>query len=534
MNKYTIKKNREKLSDSEIQEQMNFDKFISGYTPTKLSFLKGAKLYSIIASSAIVVAIAGYLIVNASKKQNASNNKPFIMPPIAQLNVVSDSFDLVATKDTTLIYGTGSTIMIPAGAFADENDKDVVGPVKIKYREFHDPIDIMLAGIPMNYDSAGLPLHLESAGMFEIEAFQNGKPLKLKSGKNISINLVSHTNNQNDYNIYYLDTVKRCWNYIAENTLNNGTCLPLFERNPNYKPQEEVNKKDIEAVLAQLPPQKAKPNAYNFSIDFKKEEFPELAAYNGIKFQPIENKKKFHEKLAQKTWEDVLIERSVDNTCYIITFVSEAETHKIKVNPVVDEKNYEASKVDFEKRQKKYQAFLANKQAIEKEKRDSLYRLTKIHSGIALTSNLNERFNNFIDNSFMPTSNDILTARTFSISKLGIWNSDKAIPFFQMAKVTRRSAQFVDQQNEPLILKDVTLIRRGVNSAFPISPTMFHQFPWSDNVNLLVGISYENELYILKAEEADKINITANYIQFTMTELKDIKSPEQLKELLKI
>jgi hypothetical protein len=533
MNKYNIKKNREKLSDSEIQQQMNFDKFMSGYTPTKFNFLKGAKFYSIIASVTVVVVAAGYMVFNASKNEASSNLQPFIQPPIAALDVPSDSFVLLNTKDTTLVYSTGTTIGIPAGAFTDESGNDVTGEVKINYREFHDPIDIMLAGIPMNYDSGGVQFQLESAGMFEISAFQNGKQLKLKSGKNISVNMVSHTNNEIDYNIYYLDTVKKCWDYIAENTKQNGTCNPLFERNPNYKDAFSANN-NISEFAKQLPPQKANANAYNFIIDFKKDEFPELAAYNGIKFQPLEGKKKFHAKLSEKTWDDVFIERSEENDCYVITFVSEKETHKIKVNPVVDENNYAATKADYEKRQRKYEAFLANKKNREAQDRDSVYRLMAIHNATALKSNLNDRFNNFIDNSFMQTSNDLLTSRTFTISKLGIWNSDKAFSFFEMAKVERYKAQFVNNQQEALVLKNVKLIRRGVNSAYSIEPKMFDNFPWANNVNILMGISYENELFVVKAEETKNINVIGDYIQFTMTELKDVKSPGQLKQLLKI
>lgn len=533
MNKYNIKKNREKLSDSEIEQQMNFDKFMTGYTPTKFNFLKGAKFYSIIASVTVVLVATGYMVFNSSKKEASSNLKPFIQAPIAELNIVSESFDLFGTKDTTLVYSTGTTITVPDGAFTDENENDITGPVNIKYREFHDPIDIMLAGIPMNYDSAGINFKLESAGMFEITAFQNGKELKLKSGKNISVNMVSHTNNESDYNIYYLDTVKRCWDYIAENTTKNSTCTHLFERNPNY--QEKFAASDsIEGLAKQLPPQKADPKAYNFFIDFKKEEFPELAAYNGIKFQPLEDKKKFHAKLSEKTWDDVFIERSEDNNFYIITFISEKETHKIKVNPVVDEKDYELTKVDYEQRQRKYEAFLANKKNRERENRDSLYRLMAIHKGIALTSNLNERFNNFIDNSFMQTSNDLLTSRTFSINKMGIWNSDKAYLFFEIANVKKYNAQFLNAQNQQVILKEVTLIKRKINSTYNLSPTAFNHFPWSSSIDVVIGIGYENELYVLKTEELNNVTITGNYIQFTMKELKGVNSPEKLKQLLKI
>lgn len=45
--------------------------------------------------------------------------------------------------------------------------------VKITYREFADPIDFFVSGIPMEYDSAGRKYNFESSGMCEINAYKD-------------------------------------------------------------------------------------------------------------------------------------------------------------------------------------------------------------------------------------------------------------------------------------------------------------------------------------------------------------------------
>ena len=532
MDKFKFKKDREKLSDQEISQQMNFDKFISGYTPIKSWFSKLTQFNSLIVSTAVVLVAAGYLIFRPAKTESIVAIKPFVDPPVQTMDLVSTVFACNNQADTTLVYKTGTIIHVPESAFTDENGNDVKGPVEVRFREFHDPVDIILSGIPMHYDSAGEHYQLESAGMFEVLAFQRGQALQLKPGKEITVNMVSHTNNGNDYNIYYLDTTKRQWNYISENTEKNNTCKPLFERNPAYAKEFEANDK-FESMNNPVLPKKGDPRAYNFTIDFKRSEFPELAVYNGLKFEPIENKKKFHSSLARKTWDDVVIARESDRG-YVITFYAEKDSHSIKVVPVVDEKNYAETMKDFEKRQRQYIAYLSEKKKYAKEKRDSLYRIRSAYSLVALRSNLNERFNNFIDDSFTETSRDLLVYRTFGVTRLGIWNSDQLFAFFSGPAVFNHKAVFTSVKNQQLMLKSVLLVQRNFNSTYTVLESNFDQFPFEYKIDVVIGIGYNNELYYLKDEELKQVDAGKNTLLFKMKQLEGIIGSADLKKLLKI
>lgn len=531
MTKFNFKKNRETLTDKEMEQRMNFDKFISGYTPVKTVGIKGAKFYSILASASVVLVAAGYLVFKNMEAGITTTEKPFIDPPAKSMNVASEIFACSSLGDTTLVYQTGTIIHLPASAFVDENGQDINGPVEIKYREFHDPVDIMVSGIPMNYDSAGISYQLESAGMFEVKAYQNNKPLQLKPGKEISVNMVSHSNNEKDYNVYYLDTVKKQWNYVSENTAANNTCTPVFEINKEYAKKLKASEGSV-VPLQPVFPEKANKMSYNFVIDFNKNEFPELAAFKGLKFEPIEGKKKQHERLAEKIWEDVSIERGEDNENYIVTFSTEKETQKIKVRPVIEGENYDALMKEYQNKQKQYDAFLAARKKRETEKRDSLYRINRVYQDIASTTNLNERFNNFIDGSFTETSKDMLVYRTFTVSKLGIWNSDKPIMFFNAEQ--RYAAKFVSPQNEVLILKCAYILKRNMNSVYRIAETSFAKFPFEKEIDIIVGVGYDNEMYYIKDEDVKGIVAPKDLLQLKMKKADGIVSTAGLKQFFRI
>lgn len=531
MEKFSIKKDKSELTDQEIQQNMNFDTFISGYTPPVKGWLSaGTKLYFIIASVAVVIVVAGYLLLNSNKKEVTS--LPFVNPPIPSLNPPSDNFIVNTELDSTLVYSTGTFITIPSSAFVDADGKDVKGKVEIHYREFHDAIDIMLSGIPMNYDSAGTMYQLESAGMFEITATQDGKALTLKPNKTLTVNMISHINNTTDYNIYSLDTVKSRWEYVSENTANNNSCISAFEdRVLDGKADAEI--KTFVSSNKPFCPKKASSERENFVIDFSKDEFPELAVFSGLKFEPIG--KNYNANLSEKTWDEVLVERSPDNEHYVITFSSGKESHSFTVIPVVDEKNYETAMKDFASLQKKYEMRLAEKKRIVAKANDSLYKVNVKFERVAARSDLNERFNSFVNDSYNETSKDLLAYRTFAIGKLGFWNSDKPFPFFAKGRRTFVAA-FVGKDNQSLDLKKVYLIRREINSAYLISKNEFGAFPFhAEAVDVMIGITEENQLFYLKGEELKLVKNQGGNILFKMNKTAEsIVSSTQLKDLLRI
>ena len=108
-------------------------------------------------------------------------------PPYPGLEIKMSKFTINAGRDTILVLSNGTSITIPAGTMVNSEGVAVTGTYDLLYREFHDAVDIMLAGIPMDFNSMGQNRTLQTAGMFEIDALQNNNKLKIADGKDIDV-----------------------------------------------------------------------------------------------------------------------------------------------------------------------------------------------------------------------------------------------------------------------------------------------------------------------------------------------------------
>lgn len=91
----------------------------------------------------------------------------------------------------------GVLIVIPKGAFLDGNGQPVKGEVDLKYAEAISPEAIIEKGLSTVSDSN----LLETGGMFNIAAFQDGKPLKINPDKGIYVEVPTN-NPQSDMRLY--------------------------------------------------------------------------------------------------------------------------------------------------------------------------------------------------------------------------------------------------------------------------------------------------------------------------------------------
>jgi hypothetical protein len=137
---------------------------------------------------------------------------PLVKPPVKDLDVFPDVYSYNALTGSCITYGSGTKLSIPANAFEDANGAPVTGNVDITYREFRDPVDIVLSGIPMTYDSGGVVENFESAGMFEISASQNGSEVFLREGMQIDMDFAV-VDTASTFNFYRLDE-KKGWQYL--------------------------------------------------------------------------------------------------------------------------------------------------------------------------------------------------------------------------------------------------------------------------------------------------------------------------------
>jgi hypothetical protein len=168
-------------------------------------------------------------------ESNVFHKNKFVKPPIETLIIPNKSFQLETEAGGSIFTETGTIIDIPQDAFIDADGKAVTGPITLSYREFKTPIDILLSGIPMTYDSGGVINQFQSAGMFELYASQNNKELNLKPGKTIEMKFVS-TDTSNTYNFYQYSEKDSNWVYKSnadktQNLVSNNTTPQIARRN---------------------------------------------------------------------------------------------------------------------------------------------------------------------------------------------------------------------------------------------------------------------------------------------------------------
>jgi hypothetical protein len=146
-------------------------------------------------------------------EQPVVERPPAIQPPFAELIPSFDEYMVNATEGDTITTASGTRIILPSGALLDDSGKVVTGEVKIKYREYHDALDVFLSGIPMDYMSQGQQRVMQTAGMFEIRAEQDGRELTIAAGKEVEVGFASNEAGP-DYNFFQFDETKEEWAFV--------------------------------------------------------------------------------------------------------------------------------------------------------------------------------------------------------------------------------------------------------------------------------------------------------------------------------
>ncbi|MCC6370624.1 MAG: hypothetical protein IT236_06460 [Bacteroidia bacterium] len=140
----------------------------------------------------------------AKPKSEFKNSYDCIRQPIPGISINDTVYRLSATKATALTYESGSIIHIDKSAFVYPDGKPYKGPVELFYREFRNPVEIMLSGIPMTVKDLDTVHLFKSGGMYEIYANdKQGNELRTVSDTSIKIKFAL-TDTSMDYNLYSL------------------------------------------------------------------------------------------------------------------------------------------------------------------------------------------------------------------------------------------------------------------------------------------------------------------------------------------
>ena len=312
-----------------------------------------------LAFSGLIIITWTYFLLPKNEQYNQQIN-----PPIK--NVDLPFSEIVFNADSAIIIEkeNGTLISIPANAFTNQQGKAITGMVSFKYRTFDDAIDIFKSGIPMSTNQERNAF-LQSAGMIELNAYQDGNPLTLKSEKYIDVELASFKKTDG-YELYYLNDSAN-WNVTNNfnNIENSRKKLKLHNLITPISPNPEDSIQDLifemVANLEDAPYLKSFENL-KWKIDRKNISDELLEAmrvdWDEVAIKEINKRKMKYEMVFTKTMRD---------------FSSDTITKTFKVNasPVFNKDEKRAFRNDFAEKMKAYEInfakYTAEKLRLEQE-----------------------------------------------------------------------------------------------------------------------------------------------------------------------
>ncbi len=148
------------------------------------------------------------VLVNHSptKKQTIKNaSMTCIKQPIPGIDINDTTYNFNSMAGRTVFYESGSEITVDKNAFVTLSGQNYTGNVKLFYREFRNPVEIMLSGIPMSTKVGDKTELFKSGGMYEIAAYDvNGNELKTRSDTSVKINFAL-TDTSESFKFYSLN-----------------------------------------------------------------------------------------------------------------------------------------------------------------------------------------------------------------------------------------------------------------------------------------------------------------------------------------
>ena len=587
MKKYKVNLNRSKITSEEIASRRDFDTVLNSYSKVSKPFYKTAGFAAGTAIAAVVMLLGAWWYSTTGNESHSlretaevastqdftyqpkDNDRQyrstsFVNPPLGEkMNVQFASYKVKAGKGGEFTHSTGSKLKVPKDAFVDNNGNIVKGEVELRYREFKDPIEVFVSGIPMTYDSAGIQYHFQSAGMMEILAFRDGEQLKVNPGKKIEIEMTSQFDG--DFNFYELDTNARNWVYRGKDKVkkdarkgseqNTDALAQQFtnDRDMQTSPvaieAEKVSseikeiKKDIAKIEKTKPqePKKANSDRAKFNIEVDPNDFPELALYKGMVFEVgDESKKDFKKEMYNVEWDDAqLAEGSKKGVNYKLTLTRGKEQHTLIVYPVLAGKNYEAALTEYNEKFKKYQTTLDKRKADEKQKEAEYAAMVK-----KLEEERQERqrlweaqqaaMKKQADEMALQAGKSQQIYRVMQISNFGTYNCDnpKMLPKGNIVK-----ASFKDKQGSDLELHTVMLVEKKRNTYFTYYDGTYSSFAYNPKEeNMLLSVTKKGKGFaIYTVDEFKNVPSQRGPYEFKMAVVeKEFDSIQELKEFLDI
>lgn len=539
MNPRKINIDRENITAEEINAGKDFQKVLKGYKKTGGFTLNKILLITATVTMVFVSAILFFRkenkqedskqTVNAESPQIKTTQKRKVNPPVEGIEIPFEKFTANNASKSSFKTKNGSLIHIPANAFIDNAGKEIIGTVEIRFREYKNVADIVLSGIPMEYDSAGQSLQLSSAGMFEITGYQGKNPVYIKQGKTIEVEM-SSDKKEEIYNAYYFDTIDGNWKYLEKNRIKKSgaekksiTRDSLETVTEVYVSENPYFGDEIKAIEKQEPikPRKLNKNKNRFKIDVLQEEFPEMAIFNGLRFEVGPENKNFTTSMYNQEWEDVKLENNVPGKNYLATFTSATQKISLVVYPVYDQADSAKAMTLYQKKYVEYENKLNQRLRAEKAEQEKWEAERKKQEEEWKKAQDEYR----IQEEMYNTKNQIM--RVFAVDKFGIYNSDT--PYNYKNGIELQPVYSINNEKiTQMIVLHIDNNMRTVKMLYDKYPISFD--PKSENYLLLI---LPEKMAIFKPEDFRKITAKKGEYNFQMNVIdQKFKNAEDFKEFL--
>ena len=272
------------------------------------------------------------LIISCKKESLTpveANLIPIINPPIPKANIKYEQYRLNPKKDTIIYHKSGAVLEIPKNAFLNSKGEIVTDSVDIEFRTFSNPLEIYLAGIPMNVSGNEQEnMVFESAGMFEINANLPEENLKVNPENKINVSLNSFSNDSN-FNTYDFNPDAKVWIETGKDS------------------KTEATKEDELAKLPKLPAPPKLTTKAAFKIIDERNETNTLSEYRNVWFEPVDGKQVGYSS------KDIKVKDLKDGT-YEVTFHSWLNLQKNSETKVICYLAFD-NNLDYSKALKRYQ-----------------------------------------------------------------------------------------------------------------------------------------------------------------------------------
>ncbi len=423
---------------------------------------KKTKIQILLGTSAILIALLSLRDCSCSRtkektKQVVTSNKKLLTnPPIPSLDIPYQTFTIDPSQPNVLYSKHGAKIAIPVNAFLDKDGNIIKGKVQLSFREFYNPLDFYLAGIPMEFNDNGVEKVFESAGMVELIAKSNNNELFVNPSNKIKVDLYSWTKSK-DFNLYDLDKTTGKW---------------------IEKGKDSISSSSMDNELNSLPPIPSEPKVAtraSFTIVDETKMYPEIEAYKNVRFEPIDlNKCKISDAFEMKV-------KPLNNGIYevtsIVSYGGLRKENKCNCYLAFEEgQDYNNALKIY---QKKYGKLLKERKLFSDKVKFEWYKYFGLISAHKVSQ-------------IKALSGEEKIVRSLSINNFGFVNCDLPTSYPNGGEI---NPMYADESGKPISLSNVVLVEKNTNALFKYSSTIKYN---PENENILWGLTKDNQLAYLK------------------------------------